>query len=185
MIHWIATKKRLWTVGMLLVLLALAVNPVGAEGFVHGIVINVDGTDYVLAGAPDGEGGMTDIPGHYWAQAGPAQLVGKHYNSGPFGAPMWWSSDAADGELLYIVHAVIDTWTEEKAAAYAAQGYVHYHELVAVDGGALHPSKVVWLKHIARTSFTLDGGPHPELSHEVTPGIDEEFIPNGMMPYMP
>lgn len=159
--------------------------PLSAEAFVHGIVINVDGVDYYLAGAPDGPGGATDIPGHYWVQAGPHQLVAKHYNTGPFGAPQWWSSGAPDGELLYIVHAIIDAWSEEKAAAYAERGYVHYHELVSVEGGEHHPTKVVWLKHTARTSFDFDGGPHPELGHEVTPGVDYDFIPNGFMPYNP
>ena len=156
-----------------------------AKGFTHGIVIDVDGEDYYMAGAPDGPGGATDIPGHYWVQAGPNQLVGKHYNTGPFGAPQWWSSDADDGELLYIVHAIIDTWSLEKAEAYAARGYVHRHELVKVSDGTEHPTKVVWLRHTARTSFYLDGGPHPELAHEVTPGIDYYFIPNGYMPYNP
>jgi hypothetical protein len=112
-------------------------------------------------------------------------LVAKHYNTGPFGAPQWWSSDVPDGELLYVVHAIIDTWSEEKALAYAARGYIHYHELISVEDGTLHPSKVAWLKHTARTTFTLDGGPHPELSHAVTPGVDYAFIPNGMMPYTP
>lgn len=179
------SKKYLIGLTMVVILALAAVAPVGAQGFVHGIVINVDGTDYYLAGPPDGDAGARDIPGHYWTQASPRQLVGKHYNTGPFSAPQWWSSDVPDGELLYIVHAVIDTWSEEKAVSYAARGYVHYHELVTVDDGELHPSKVVWLKHIARTSFTLDGGPHPELSHEVTPGIDYEFVPNGMMPHSP
>lgn len=152
-------------------------------GFVHGIVINVDGVDYYLEGPPDGPGGARDIPGHYWVMAGPDRMVGRHYNTGPFGVPNWWSSDAGDGELIYIVQAVIDTWSQEKAETYALRGYVHYHELVSADSGTLHPSKVVWLKHIARTSFTLDGGPHPEFAHDVTPGIDYEFIPNGLTPY--
>jgi len=178
-------KRTIVLIVSLLALMALAVAPAGAEGFRHGIVINVDGVDYYLAGAPDGPGGEFDIPGHYWVQASPTQLVGKHYNTGPFGAPQWWSSDAPDGELLYMVHAIIDTWSPEKADAYASKGYIHYHELITVDGGILHPSKVVWLKHTARTSFTLDGGPHPELSHEVTPGVDLEFVPNGMVPYLP
>jgi selenium-binding protein 1 len=168
----------------LLLLPALA-GQVAADSFAHGIVINVDGIDYYLAGAPDGPDGATDIPGHYWNMAGPRQLVGKHYNTGPFGAAQWWSTDAPDGELLYIVHAIIDTWSEEKAQAYAGRGYIHYHELVNVNDGTLHPTKVVWLKHIARTTFMLDGGPHPELAHEVTPGVDYEFIPNGMDPYSP
>ncbi len=156
-----------------------------SNGFVHAPVINVDGENYYFAGAPDGPNGATDIPGHYWNQAGSKQLVGKHYNTGPFGAEQWWSSDAPDGEYLYKVHAIIDTWSPEKANLYASRGYVHYHELVKVSDGMLHPTKVVWLKHTARTSFTLDHGPHAELSHEVSPGVDLEFIPNGNMPYNP
>ena len=35
----------------------------------------------------------------------------------------------------------------------------------------------------AKTSFTLDGGPHPEFLHYATPGVDYDFTPNGMMPY--
>jgi selenium-binding protein 1 len=167
------------------VLAGLFAVPARAEGFIRGIVVPVDGVDYYLAGAPDAPGGAIDIPGHSWVQAGPNQLVGKHYNTGPFGAPSWWSSDAPDGELLYMVHGVIDTWSEDKATRYASRGYVHYHELVAVDGGALHPTNVVWLRHHARTSFTLDGGPRPDLTHAVTPGIDFEFINNYFVPYVP
>jgi len=178
-------KRRIGLIVLIFALAAIAVVPVSAAGFVHGIVINVDGTDYYLAGAPDGTDGGFDIPGHYWIQAGPNQLVGKHYNVGPFGAPQWWSSDVANGELLYVVHAIVDTWSPEKAEAYAALGYIHYHELITVNGGTLHPTKIVWLKHSARTSFTLDGGPHPELSHTVSPGVDLEFVPNGMTPYSP
>jgi selenium-binding protein 1 len=177
--------KRKQTLIFLVVatLLTLTVGVASADGFVHAPVIYVDGEAYYFAGAPDGPGGATDIPGHYWVQAGPDQVVGKHYNTGPFGAPQWWSSDAPDGELLFIVHGIIDTWSEEKAASYTARGYIHYHELVSVEDGSLHADKVVWLKHTARTSFNLDGGPHPELAHEVTPGLDYEFIPNGTVPY--
>lgn len=178
-------KSKLAIAFLILTFTATAVGSAGAEGFTHGIVIDVDGTDYYLAGAPDGPGGAFDIPGHYWVQASPSQLVGKHFNVGPFGASQWWSSDAPDGELLYIVHAIIDTWTVEKAEDYAAKGYIHYHELISVADSTLHPDKIVWLKHTARTFFTLDGGPHPELSHEVTPGVDLEFVPNGMVPYTP
>lgn len=160
-------------------------GPDGTVGFEHAPTVDVDGEDYHLDGAPDGPDGATDIPGHYWVQTGPDRLVGKHYNTGPFGASQWWSSDAADGEFLYVVSGIIDTWSEEKAEAYAERGYLHYHELVSAEDGTFHPTKVVWLKHTARTSFTLDGGPHPELSHEVTPGLDTEFIPNGTTPYNP
>lgn len=157
----------------------------GPDGFVHGIVIPVNGEDYYLAGAPDGPDGATDIPGHYWALVESRQLVGKHYNTGPSGAAQWWSLDADDGELLYTVDAIIDTWSETKAIYYISKGYVHYHELARVSDGQLHPSKVVWLRHTARTSFTLDGGPHPELSHQVVPGLDLDFIPNALQPYAP
>ena len=165
--------------------LSKANNSMKSKGFTHGIVFDLDGEDYNLAGAPDGPDGATDIPGHYWNQAGPKQFIGKHYNTGPNGAPQWWSSDAPDGELLYIVHGIIDTWSDEKADMYASRGYVHYHEMLRVTDGEMHPAKVIWLRHTARTSFDLDGGPHPELGHEVSPGLDPDFIPNGSMPYMP
>ncbi len=159
-----------------------------SNGFVHGIVVDIDGMDYYLAGPKDGSDGEADVPGHYWNQAGPNKLVGKHYNTGPFGMPKWWSSDAEDGDLLYMVHAVIDTWSMEKAKSYAKKGFVHYHEFVKVDGGMLHPTKVIWLKHTAVTRFTLDGGPgapNPMYEHEVTPGVDFDFPKNGMTPYDP
>ena len=156
-----------------------------SKGFVHAPAFYLDGVKYYFAGAPDGPGGTTDIPGHYWNQAGPMQFVGKHYNTGPFGMPGWWSSNAPDGELLYIVHGIIDTWSKEKAMMYASRGYMHYHEMLRASDGKEHPSKVIWLRHTARTFFNLDKGPHPELDHAVSPGIDMEFIPNGMMPYNP
>lgn len=63
---------------------------------------------------------------------------------------------------------------------------MHRHEFVNVNTGEGHPDKVVWLKHTARTSFTLNGGPgapNPPYEHYVTPGVDLEFPNNGMMPY--
>jgi len=181
--------KRLLLIMLAVLGLVLVVAvPTAAKGFTHGIVVTVDGEDYYFDGAPDGPNGAFDIPGHFWVQAGPNQLVGKHYNTGPFGAPQWWSSDAPDGELLYIVHAIIDTWTLEKAQHYASLGYVHYHELRKVSNGSFHPNTVVWLKHIATTSFTLDGGPggpNPPYEHEVTPGVDYLFPVNGLNPYPP
>lgn len=156
------------------------------KGFVHGLIVDIDGEDYYFAGAPDGMNGAVDVPGHHWVQAGPKKVVGKHYNTGPFGMQSWWSSDAGDGALLYKVDGIIDTWSLEKAAYYKSRGYVHRHEFVSVASGEFHPSKVVWLKHTAVTSFTLDGGPgapNPPYEHYVTPGVDLEFPNNGFMPY--
>lgn len=157
------------------------------KGFIHGIVVDVDGMNYYLAGPADGTNGERDVPGHSWVKAGKNKLVGKHYNTGPFGMSQWWSSDAPDGELLFKVDAIIDEWTHEKAEQYAERGFVHYHELVSVSDGSLHPHKVVWLKHIAVTTFTLDGGPMQNMpgfvAVEITPGVAYNFMPNYMMPY--
>lgn len=161
-------------------------------GFVHGIKIEIDGAMYYFAGAPDGANGAIDVPGHSWVQAGKNRVVGKHYNTGPFGAPRWWSSDAADGALLYIVNGIIDTWNPEIAEDYASRGYVHRHEFVPVNGGSAHLTKVIWLKHTAVTSFTLNGGPGDHLpeyplpydapyTHPVTPGVDLAFPNNYFM----
>jgi selenium-binding protein 1 len=165
------------------------------QGFITGIVVPVDGEDYYLAGAPIPPlydvAGPTDVPGHYWVLVGKNQLVGKHYNTGPFGLANGWSSDAPDGALLYKVHGIIDTWTAEKAERYASRGYVHYHELEKVSDGSLHPTKVLWLKHTARTTFALDGGPYiwgggsppAPYAHQVSPGVDYEFPNNYNAPY--
>ena len=159
-----------------------------SAGYVHGLKVEIDGALYYFAGAPAGENGEVDVPGHSWVQAGKNRLVGKHYNTGPFGMSAWWSSDAADGALLYKVNCIIDTWTPEKSEYYASKGYVHYHEFISVEDGSTHPSLVPWLKHIAVTSFTFDGGPavgNPDLIHEVTPGVDLSFPNNYMKPYLP
>ena len=181
----ISTRKTRLVSLTLLVLLTLTVGIAGAQGFARWPVITVDGQDYYWAGAPDGPNGVTDVPGHYWVQAGPNKLVAKHYNTGPFGSPKFWSSDAPDGELLYMAQVIIDEWTPENAESYAARGYVHYHELLSVDDGSPHPTKVGWFKHIARTTFTRDGGPAPDPETLVTPGVDYNFIPNWSVPYSP
>ena len=156
-------------------------------GFVHGLQVEIDGKLYYFDGPADGENGEKDVPGHYWVQAGKNRVVGKHYNTGPVMDPeKWWSSDAKDGAYLYMVNGIIDTWSAEKAEAYYSRGYVHYHEFVLLDGSSFHPTKVVWLKHTAVTSFNLDGGPgapDPGYEHEVTPGIDFEFPNNTHIPY--
>jgi len=166
-------------VAVLLTALVVAV-PVAAKGFVHGIPINYDGNTYYFAGEPVGDG--WDVPGHDWVQAGPDHLVGKHYNTGPGGAAQWWSSDAPDGELLYMVDAIIDSavLSQEEEDFYKARGYVHRHELLD-ENGVQNPNIFAYLKHTARTSFTLDGGPgapDPPYEHWVTPGIDYEFPNN-------
>ena len=80
----IKTRKS-YVVGLVVLsLLVLTVGVASAGGFTHAPIINLDGEDYYMAGAPDGPGGTTDIPGHYWVQAGPNQVVGKHLNEGPF-----------------------------------------------------------------------------------------------------
>jgi selenium-binding protein 1 len=182
------TKNFKFVLILALILAAGTAVQASAKGFEHGPLIVIDGENYYMDGVPDADGGITDIPGHYWVQAGPRQVVGKHYNTGPFGKPSWWSSDAPNGSLLFTIHGIIDTWSKEKAEMYAARGYTHYHEFVKADGvdaGSEHPTKVVWLKHTAVDSFNFDGGPMPQFGHEVTPGVDYEFMPNGMKPYPP
>jgi selenium-binding protein 1 len=161
-------------------------NNNNGNGFVHGIIVEIDDEDYYFAGPPDGPNGENDVPGHYWHIAGKNKVNGKHYNSGPYGASNWWSSDAEDGDFLYMVHGIIDIWTPELAQKYADKGYVHRHEFIRVSDGTPHPNKVIWLKHTAVTSFTLDGGPgapNPPYQHYVTPGIDWDFPNNYMVPY--
>ena len=150
----VTSSRKYFIVGLVVFsLLVLTVGFASAKGFTHAAIIVVDGEDYYMAGAPDGPDGAFDIPGHAWVQAGKDKVVGKHYNTGPFGASNWWSSDAPDGALLYMVHGIIDTWSPEKAASYAARGFIHYHELLDVDTLAEHPTKVVWLKHTAVSTF--------------------------------
>lgn len=151
--------------------------------FVHGLMFDVDGEYYYFAGAPDGPDSATDIPGHYWRTVGNNRFYGLHYNTGPFGAESWWATDESNGILLFRVNGVIDEWTEAKAQMYAQKGFIHYHEMVKVDDGTLHPNKVVWLRHFGVGNFYFDGGPHPELAHWVSPGVDYEFIPNWNVPY--
>ena len=155
----------------------------GVVDYVAGLMVPIDGQYYYFTGAPVGDSGATDIPGHSWIITGDNSFIGAHFNSGPGGASKWWSSDAPDQALLYTVEAVVDTWSAENAAKYIGMGFIHYHEMASVKDGSLHPTKVVWLKHTAVTGFTLDGGPAPQFAHSVKPGLDLEFVPQGMMPY--
>lgn len=170
-------KKRLLFVSVIVaILLTILVGglPVAAKGFVSGIAINYDGNTYYFHGMPVGEG--WDIPGHEWVQAGPYHLRGKHYNTGP--SPQFWSPDAPEGELLYVVDAIIDVQpsdlSPEKEAFYKARGYVHQHFLVDENGIPV-PGITAYLKHTARTSFNLV---HMTFDYDVTPGIDYNFLPN-------
>jgi hypothetical protein len=166
----------------------------GQEGYARPILIIVDGKGYYLAGEP--VDGGSDVPGHSWRMTGPNTMVGLHHNTGPGGLSYGWSSDADDGALLYLVEGIIDTWSKGKAEKYAKIGFVHYHELVSVDDGSLHPRKVVWLRHtsVYPDTFTLDGGPanwggggaDPPYIHDVEPGLVDYLFPNNYMtPYVP
>ena len=172
-------NRKIAVIVALMALLVVAVVSVSAGGFKSEPVFKLDEGDYIIK----------PIPGHVWTQAGPNQAVGKHYNTGPGGASSWWATEAPNGELLYIVHGIVDDYSKDKAEQYAARGYVHYHELITNDAKKTeHPTKVIWLRHTARTSFNLNGGPpNPphilNVAHEVTPGVDYEFIPNWMMKY--
>lgn len=181
-------KRRMLLVLGILALVSsvlLFTGPATAMDYVHGVVVDVDGAEYYLSGPADGPNGEQDIPGHYWKQTQPDRVRGIHFNTGPFPPdnPQWWTFAVSNGELLYTVDGVIDVWSQEKARWYASQGYVHYHELVRVSDGTMHPSKVVWLRHTSRTSFYLDGGPDLELAHYVTRGVDWDFMPNWIKPY--
>jgi selenium-binding protein 1 len=178
-------RNKKFTAAFILTLLfsIVVIGQVGAAGFEHAPVFLVDGEEYYMAGAPDGPNGAVDVPGHTWVQTGPNQVAGKHYNTGPFGAPQWWSSDAPDGSLLFVVHGIFDTWSPEKAEEYASKGYVHRHELISVADGTPHPTTVVWLKHTARAFFSFDGGPRPDLGYDASPGVSFDFMPNWSMPY--
>ncbi len=170
-------------------------SPASAQEFqgVNGIIINVDGLNFYWEGPPIYPTSARDIPGHYWTQTSPTTLTAQHWNIGPKtefapdGISNWWSSDAPDRSLLYTAEVIIDEWTSQIAEEFAAEGFVHYHELVSVDDPTLlHPTKVGWFRHTAVSSFTLNGGPRPDLAHFVQEGeIDFEFIPNYAKPYEP
>lgn len=70
-------------VTILVLLLVVSVTAAFGEnnnGFIHAVVIDVDGEDYYMSGTPDGENGAFDIPDHERVVLGKNKLVGKHYN---------------------------------------------------------------------------------------------------------
>ncbi len=153
--------------------------------FVHGVVIKVGHHKYYLEGAPDGPNGEQDIPGHEWVQVSKNTIIGKHYNTGPFGSPNFWSLDAPDGALLWTMIGKIDTWTEVKATKYYTEGFIHYHPLVSVETGKRHPRLVVWLRHSAVIDFTFDGLPEAVKPYRVKIGADYKMGPRWNIPYDP
>ena len=159
------------------------------QGFVHGLLFEVDGENYYFAG-PGSELGAHDVPGHSWVQTGPYRFVGRHYNIGPYMAnlggyvPAWWAPSEDDGILLYKVDGIIANWSTEIAESMAKRGYVHYHEIVhAEDPYEEHETLVLWLKHTAVSSFLFAPAPMPMAAHNVTPGRDFNFMPNYFVPY--
>ena len=180
------------------------------EGFTHRVQVRLNGSFwYMLApelqlpNSPAQVGQAQDLPGHCWKVGPPLgnkpRLIGKHFNTGPLiagGPPRFWSSTAGSHQQLYWVDALIDRWSPRIAQEKATQGYVHYHELVKVGRGCLHPRLVLWFRHSAIEKFSFDGGPPPVLPdgtlfrprnvpHDVLPGIDHNFPPNYDIPYQP
>jgi hypothetical protein len=151
-------------------------------GFTHGTAFEVAGDTYYMLG-PGSIAGEIDVPGHTWIQAGQNQIVGKHYNVGPWFLPgsAWWASGEPYGALLYSVHGIIDVPPAELSATeedwYKSHGYVHIHEFV--NSGGILEDYVVYFKHTAVTAFMFNGGPGaPATNHYVEVGIDYEFPNN-------
>ncbi|NOY73824.1 MAG: hypothetical protein GXP14_15910 [Gammaproteobacteria bacterium] len=177
---------------MLLIALTFSVqaHEESSKEFIHGITIKLDDEHYNFAGPPDGLNGASDAPGHKWLRTDKKRFLGKHFNTGPFSAPNFWSNNAGDGALLYIVDAVIDRWSEVKALQYFTKGFVQYHRLLNVKTKQFHPEKVVWLKRVAVKEFRLDGDGALNFSddmeaYDVMPGVDYKLSPNWDMPYDP
>jgi hypothetical protein len=153
-------------------------------GYTHGTAFEIDGETYYLKGPGSIEGDI-DVPGHTWVHTSDWQMVGKHYNVGPSFAPegtKFWAKDEGWGVLLYKVHGIIDVppddLTTAKETWYKSKGYIHVHEFVDSDGNELE-DYVVYLRHTAVLSFDFNGGPMaPGSNHEVSPGVDYEFMPN-------
>ncbi len=186
--------KSIATMKTALVILVMAVfsanvHATPSNEFIHGITIKLHNERYYFAGPPDGANGESDVPGHKWLRVGKHRFLGKHFNTGPFGSPNFYSSDAGDGALLYTMEAIIDKWTETKALKYFNHGFIHYHTLINADTGQPHPTKVAWFKHVAVKTFELDGAaPLAFLGIEaytVAPGVDYRFGPNWDIPYRP
>ena len=154
------------------------------KAFLHGIALEIDEETWYFVGPGSVEGSI-DVPGHTWVRTGPNRVKGRHYNVGPWMAPAgapWWASEEPHGVLLFMVDGIMDVppegLTEEKMQWLKEKGYVHFHELVDAEGNE-NEDIVVYLKHTAVREFYFDGGPMaPGSDHDVTPGIDYDFMPN-------
>ncbi|TET64951.1 hypothetical protein E3J49_02905 [Candidatus Bathyarchaeota archaeon] len=154
------------------------------KAFIHGIALDINGETWYFAG-PGSIEGATDVPGHTWVSAGSKRVKGRHYNVGPWMAPAgtpWWASEEPYGVLLFMVDGILevppDELTEEKEQWLKEVGYVHFHELVDMMGNE-NEDIVVYLKHTAVRAFYFDGGlMAPGSNHDVSPGIDYNFMPN-------
>lgn len=158
------------------------------KAFEHGIKLEIDGEYYYFAGMPipDPDGNYKqDIPGHTWVQTGPYRVVGRHYNYPSY--PMhpdipFWAIYEPENVMLYKVDGIVDMppteLSEKKENWLKDHGYVHKHELVYADNGSVAGELVVYLKHTAIRSFYFTPPMAPWNWHWVTPGIDDNFMPN-------
>ncbi len=154
------------------------------KAFLHGIALEIDGETWYFAGPGSVEGSI-DVPGHTWVKTGFNRVKGRHYNVGPWMAPSgtpWWATGEPYGVLLFMVDGIMDVppegLTEEKEQWLKEEGYVHFHELVDADG-VENEDVVVYLKHTAVREFYFDGGPMaPGSNHNVSQGIDYNFMIN-------
>lgn len=149
--------------------------------------IMVDGQAYFLNGFPEGPSGELAIPGHEWVRVGPNKWLGTHVNTGPLGAPQWWTSNAEDGALLWVVQLFVQDWNKVSAIQNYIRGFVSYQPLVSVEDGTFHPTTVAWFKHVAVRDFVFDGGilTGSGTAIPVTEGVDYRFLPNWNTPFDP
>ncbi len=203
MLKFTSKKASVLTLLAILLTLTFTINAhekkqKGPLKFVPGIKIELKSGDYYFRGPPidpNDLNGATDIPGHEWVRVGKRRLLGKHYNlsanTGTYAnTPYYWTDDVETGGLLWYVDAVIDTWTEQKALQYYIKGYVRYSALLNADTRELHPTKVVWLKHVAATEFTFDGDIPTRVFCKIEPydvkfGVDYQLCPNWDTPFNP
>lgn len=115
------------------------------------------------------------LPGHYYKVVG-NRIYGFHFQAGPPDGTWKWSSDAADGVLLYVTTGILgnctDGYADPQYASLKANGYVHFHQLIGSTGMQVG----FWLTHTAVTEFTFQGPPgNPHGGELVRPGVDTLF----------